>query len=250
MECCVLRIGFGNQGQYATRNTEKHMILFVDNEHKLGYDKPWGEKLQAARTRIKYRLEDITGDICLMVRYPHATPELIKKYEIRAIFISGNSTKHTLYDEADRIGLRTILRDRQLPIFGFCGGFQLMGETYGVPLELIGPLDPGEEDPFPEGSNPGMKKEFGYEPVRIVKQHLLLAGLDEAPIVRHAHSWELKAIPEGFDVLAETDTTPIQMMVHRELPLAGTQFHPEYYTDEHPAGRIMIENFCKIAGLI
>ncbi|MCB0033478.1 MAG: gamma-glutamyl-gamma-aminobutyrate hydrolase family protein [Anaerolineales bacterium] len=226
------------------------MILFVDNEHKLGYEKPWGEMLQAARTRIKYRLEDITGDICLMVRYPHATPELVAKYEIRAVFISGNSTDHTLYEENDKVGIRTILREKKLPVFGFCGGFQLMGETYGVPLERIGPLDPGEEDPFPEGSAPGMKKEFGYAPVNLVKQHPILTGIEAAPIVRHAHSWELKAVPEGFDVYACTQTTPIQMIIHRELPLVGTQFHPEYYTDEHPAGRIMIENFCQVAGLI
>lgn len=226
------------------------MILFVDNEHKLGYDKPWGEKLQAARTRIKYRLEDITGDICLMVRYPHATPELVQKYDIRAVFISGNSTEPSQYEEADKVGIRTILREKKLPVFGFCGGFQLMGETYGVPLEMIGPLDPGEEDPFPEGSAPGMKKEFGYAPVNIVKQHPILEGLETAPIVRHAHSWELKAVPEEFDVYACTPITPIQMIIHRELPLVGTQFHPEYYTDEHPAGRTMIENFCKLAGLI
>lgn len=226
------------------------MILFVDNEHKLGYEKPWGEALGAARTRIKYRLEDITGDICLMVRYFHATPELVQKYDIRAVFISGNSAAPEVYDEQDRVGIRTILREQKLPIFGFCGGFQLMGETLGVPLEMIGPLDPGEEDPFPNGSAPGMKKEFGYAPVNIIKQHPLLEGLDEAPIVRHAHSWELKAIPAGFEVYAATATTPIQMIIHKELPLVGTQFHPEYYTDEHPAGRVMIENFCKLAGLI
>jgi gamma-glutamyl-gamma-aminobutyrate hydrolase PuuD len=34
------------------------------------------------------------------------------------------------------------------------------------------------------------------------------------------------------------------------LPIVGTQFHPEYWTDEHPAGKILIENFCRWAGLI
>jgi hypothetical protein len=36
------------------------MIVFIDNEHEKGYASPWGEKLMAARVRIKYRLEDIT----------------------------------------------------------------------------------------------------------------------------------------------------------------------------------------------
>ncbi len=225
------------------------MILFVDNEHPTGYEQPWGERLLAARTRIKYRLEDITGDICLMARYPHVNQGLLENFEIRAVFISGNSAAPAEYDAAEQAGLRSIIRKGQLPIFGFCGGMQLMGETLGAPLTPIGPLDPGEEDPFPEAV-PGMKKEFGYGPVDLMMDHRLTAGLAERPIVRHAHTLELKNVPSGFEVLASTDITPIQMIAHREKPLAGTQFHPEYYTEEHPAGRVLIENFCRFAGLI
>ena len=36
------------------------MLVFVDTEHASGYEKPWGERLLAARRRIKYRIEDIT----------------------------------------------------------------------------------------------------------------------------------------------------------------------------------------------
>jgi len=32
--------------------------------------------------------------------------------------------------------------------------------------------------------------------------------------------------------------------------MVGTQFHPEYATDEHPAGRLLIENFMKWSDLI
>jgi gamma-glutamyl-gamma-aminobutyrate hydrolase PuuD len=31
--------------------------------------------------------------------------------------------------------------------------------------------------------------------------------------------------------------------------MVGTQFHPEYWTDEHPAGRTLIANFLTWAGL-
>ncbi len=43
---------------------------------------------------------------------------------------------------------------------------------------------------------------------------------------------------------------PLQIIIHHQLPIIGTQFHPEYYTDEHPAGCILIRNFCQAAGLI
>ena len=53
------------------------MLIFIDNEHAEAYKKPWGETIMAARVRIKYRLEDITGtNRCLIVRYDHASPEL------------------------------------------------------------------------------------------------------------------------------------------------------------------------------
>ncbi len=68
--------------------------------------------------------------------------------------------------------------------------------------------------------------------------------------MRKAHSWEIKAVPAGFKSYATTDMTPIQLIIHDELPIIGTQFHPEYYTDEHPAGRFLIENFFRYSGII
>ena len=225
------------------------MIIFVDNEHANGYEQSWGEMLLAARVRIKYRLEDITGKPCLIVRYNHVTPELLHRLNARAVFISGNGSDEDLYTEADRAGIRAAIREMSWPMFGFCGGFQLMAQSYGAPLELIGPLPPGTEDPYPDFA-PGRQKEFGYQPVHITKQHSMLTGLGQNPVMRQAHSWEIKSLPQGFTNYAVTDVTPIQLMIHDKLPIVGTQFHPEYFTDAHPGGRVLIENFCKMAGLI
>ncbi len=223
------------------------MIVFVDNEHKSGYQKPWAEKLMAARVRIKYRLEDLSGDTCLIIRYNKVSPELLKEVKAKAIFISGNSANPDDYSAKEQAGLKAALKEQSLPTFGFCGGHQVMAETYGATLAPIGPLDePEEEITFA----PGLKKEMGYKEVNLLANHPLLEGLNNKPIFRHAHSWEVKNLPEGFINLASTETTPLQMMVHQRLPLLGTQFHPEYYTDEHPAGRILIENFMKWSGLI
>lgn len=225
------------------------MIVLIDNEHADGYTQPWGEMLMAARVRIKYRLEDITGQPCLIVRYNKVTPEFLDALQAKALFVSGNGTDADHYTPAEQEGLRRVFRAQRWPTFGFCGGFQVMAESFGAPLERIGPLAPGEADPNPNFA-PGMKKEFGYQPVAITRAHPLLEGLDDAPVMRHAHSWEIKRAPEGFDVYAATALSPIQMIIHHERLLVGTQFHPEYYTDEHPAGRVLIENFCRRAGLV
>ena len=226
------------------------MIIFVDNETEAGYTKPWGEKLMAARVRIKYRLEDISGLPCLIVRYNRMSPALVRDLGAQALFISGNSASPPDYDPEDLQGFQTVLQAEDLPVFGFCGGLQSMAIAYGIEVAPIGPLEPDEVEPEEAASfAPGMKKEFGYQPVRTIKDHPLLDGLGEAPIFRHAHAWELKAVPAGFQVYAATDVTPIQLLIHDQRPLVGTQFHPEYYTEEHPAGRTLIENFFVWAGL-
>lgn len=226
------------------------MIVFIDNEHQHTYDtSSHAQWLLAARTSIKYRLEDITGDICLMLRYNHVTPELLREYNVRAVFVSGNGADYGLYKEEDQAGLREVFKSKEWPTFCFCGGMHVMGETFGAPLERIGKLEEGEEDILPQMA-PGMKKEFGYQGIPIHKSHPMLEGLGDAPVMRQAHSWELKSVPEGFTNYASSDVTDVQIIIHDEFPIVGTQFHPESFTEDDEAGRIMIENFCRWAGLI
>jgi hypothetical protein len=49
---------------------------------------------------------------------------------------------------------------------------------------------------------------------------------------------------------AATNISPVQMIVHDDLPLVGTQFHPDDATDEYPAGHILIRSFMKWSNLI
>lgn len=224
------------------------MILYVDNEHASVYERPKMDRLGAARLRITYRLQDLAGDLCLLQRYPDVNPALVERYDIRAVFISGHGASPDLFDEADRTGLREVIRDGTTPVFGFCGGLQFIAETLGVEVRRIGPIPDGVEDPAPT-YEPGWLKEVGYEPVRIVADHPLVTGLDADPVFRQAHTWELAEAPDGFDVLASTHLTRIQLAAHRDLPLAGSQFHPEYWTDDAPAGRTLIENFCRWVGI-
>jgi GMP synthase (glutamine-hydrolysing) len=224
------------------------MILYVDYEHASSYLEPRADWLLAARTRIAYMLQDVTGHRCLLQRYTDVDAGIVDEVDIAAVFISGNGADADAYDPTDLAGLVGIIRSARTPVFGFCGGFQLLGRALGAPLERIGRLDDGEDDPHPK-YQPGWRKELGYQPVELIGDHPLLDGLDRRPVFRHAHTWELKDMPDGFVNLARTDTTELQYLAHASLPLAGTQFHPEYWTDEHPAGRRLIANFCDWAGV-
>ncbi len=230
------------------------MILFVDYEHADGRTSDWGEKVLAARTWITYRLEDISGLPCHLVRYDRIDVELLHRLDAKAVFISGNGTDPASYDQQALDPLRSIIREATLPIFGFCGGFQCISEALGVPLT---PITVNEATPpqllRPFGTDAaGNEKqgEAGYHAVTLDADHQLLAGIDTAPVFRHAHYLQVPALPDGFQTLASSQVTPIQMAVSDERRTVGTQFHPEYYTDEHPAGRTLIENFLRWSSLI
>ena len=224
------------------------MILYVDYEHASSYSKPNTDWLLAARARISYMLHDVSGHRCLLQRYTDVDAGIIAELGIAAVFISGNGAPADLYDPADLVGLADIVRSGRTPVFGFCGGLQFMGATLGARLDRIGRLGDGEVDPHPT-FEAGWRKELGYRPVELVGEHPLLAGLGPHPVFRHAHASELKDTPDGFVNLARTDVTELQYLAHGTLPLAGTQFHPEYWTDEHPAGRRLIANFCDWSGV-
>lgn len=213
------------------------VILFVDAEHESGFSKPWGERLQAARTRIKYRLEDITGDEVLIARYSRVDRELIERVGARAMFLSGSATPIPEYGE-EQAPIFEVIRDMAIPMFGLCGGMQMMAGALDVEVGLIGHDEDGEP-----------LSERGYKPTPMTASHALLDGLSSAPVMRHAHGWELKAIPDGFSVYSSTEMTSIQMIIHDDLPVMATQFHPEYWTDEAPEGKRLIENFCTRAEL-
>ena len=193
-------------------------------------------------------LQDVAGQRCLLQRYTDVDAGIIDELGIAAVFISGNGAAPDVYDGAELAGLATIVRSGRTPVLGFCGGLQFMGTTLGAHLGRIGRLGVGEEDRHPS-FEPGWRTEFGYEPVELIGDHPLLDGLDRHPVFRQAHASELKDAPDGFVNLARSDVTELQFLAHDSLPLAGTQFHPEWWTDEHPAGRRLIANFCDWAGV-
>ncbi|MEM9200958.1 MAG: hypothetical protein AAGC53_04835 [Actinomycetota bacterium] len=225
------------------------MILYVDNEHASTYERPNTEWLLAARARITYRLGDLVDDVCLLARYADVTPDLIDRHGIRAVFISGHGAPPEAYDETQRDGLRHVIRAGELPVFGFCGGMQFIASALGVEPVRMGRLPDGRTDPHPM-YEPGWITELGYEPVDLVGAHPLTEGLGDAPVFRHAHSYHLPVLPDDFVRLAETAGCPIQLIAHTDRPIGGAQFHPEYWTDEAPAGERLIANFCRWGGLL
>ncbi len=227
------------------------MIVFVDIEHpRLKADEAVWQQSLAMRMHIKYRLEDICGQPCLVVRYPHATPAFLRDLGVRAVFVSGNRTDWEHYSQEDLQGLREVFRAAAWPTFGFCGGAQLMAAAFEADLGPLGPQRPGDPLPPPElDRSPGMRQERGFMPLRVAKLGPLFQGLPADPVFYQSHYWEVKNLPPGFTLYASTDLCALQAFGSEDRLLFGTQFHPELYDEDHPDGRRLLENFAALAGL-
>lgn len=227
------------------------MLVFVDYEHADGFERNHGEKMLAGRTRINYRLEDLAGTHCHLVRYDRIDQELLDTIGATALFISGNSFAPDDYDPQALAPIHAIIHETELPIFGFCGGFQLIAQALGADVVPLPSPATHLDDPRVITTKAGRSFEYGYHPVDLTGDgsgHPLLNGLDEHPVFRHAHGLHVPELPGGFTNLASTAATPIQMAVHDKRRIVGTQFHPEYWTAEHPAGQALIANFLAWSG--
>jgi GMP synthase (glutamine-hydrolysing) len=226
------------------------MIVFVDFEHASGRHGKHATDMLAARTRITYRLEDLAQQHCHLVRYDRLDEELLRTLDARAIFVSGNSVTPDAYEPSALEPLLAIIRDTPLPVFGFCGGFQAVALAWGADVVPLTSADADPDDDTVLTLDDGRVFEVGYHPIalRDSASHPLTADLGGA-VMRHAHALHVPTLPDGFVNLASTDSTRHQLAVHDERRIVATQFHPEYWTDEHPAGRTLIANFLTWSGV-
>jgi len=127
----------------------------------------------------------------------------------------------------------------QLPVLGVCYGAQLTAKLYGGRVE--------KSD----------KREYGRAYMVKQQDDSLLAGISDRSQVWMSHSDSIKELPEGFEILAITDSIPVaafrksqqvgkseSQKENSELsdfPLYGFQFHPEVYHSTE--GKTLIKNF-------
>ena len=232
------------------------MICYVDIEHERILQDP--EKRQghlARRMDVQLRLEEISGQACLIQRYSRVTRQRLKEWGIQALLISGCAADWSEYSDTGLAEMCRIIRVGELPILGLCGGHQLIAQAYGTPLGPMRRLKEGEEDVYPD-LGPGYHKEWDFTPVRVLKADPIFEGLGENPVFLEAHYWEVKEVPPGFELLAPTDVCRIQAIKHTSQLVYGTQFHPEYYylseAEEtlHYDGREFLANFFRLAGIL
>lgn len=133
----------------------------------------WAARL-ARLLNVKYKLEELSGEPCLIIRYEKVSPEYLDSLGIKAICVSGSSTELTHYSKSDMAGMRQIFQTVTRPTIGFCGGHQMLSELYGVDVK---PINEAESGTMTGGGWQNRTHEFGMTPVKVTQDHPLLAGL-------------------------------------------------------------------------
>lgn len=115
---------------------------------------------------------------------------------------------------------------QKLPVLGVCYGAQLTAKNFGGRVE--------KSD----------KREYGRAFMLQQQPDALFAGMATRSQVWMSHSDSIVALPEGFELLATTDSIPVAAFKQKEgtdRPLYGLQFHPEVYHSTE--GKTLIKNF-------
>ncbi|WP_457809948.1 glutamine-hydrolyzing GMP synthase [Microbacterium aquimaris] len=118
-----------------------------------------------------------------------------------------------------------------VPTLGICYGFQVMARALGGEVANTGLREYGATDAALAGDG-----------------GVLLGGQPATQNVWMSHGDQVSRAPEGFEVLASTEATPVAAFGSDERRLYGVQWHPEVKHSDH--GQAVLENFLhKAAGL-
>ncbi len=111
-----------------------------------------------------------------------------------------------------------------VPVLGICYGFQVMAQQLGGEVARTG------------------AREYGSTAVRLAGGGgSLLDGQPPEQTAWMSHGDSVTRAPEGFDVLASSDSTPVAAFANDEQRMYGVQWHPEVRHTAH--GQAVLENF-------
>jgi GMP synthase (glutamine-hydrolysing) len=144
---------------------------------------------------------------------PYDTPiEEIKRRNPEAIILSGGPCS-VYEDGAPRVELE--LFDLDVPMLGICYGMQLMALLLGGEVGAV------------------QIREYGRSDLRIRSHDGLFAGTPDEQKAWTSHGDAVAAVPEGFEVTAETPSVPIIAFEEPNRGRYGVQFHPEVRHTEY-----------------
>ncbi|WP_028469719.1 glutamine-hydrolyzing GMP synthase [Neptunomonas japonica] len=163
----------------------------------------------------------------------------IREFNPKGVILAGGPESVT---EGDSPRAPELVFDLGVPVLGICYGMQTMAAQLGGKVETSD------------------QREFGYAKVRLSDSaSRLLEGIEDHIAnngsllldVWMSHGDKVTELPEGFAVIASTDSAPIAAICHPAKHFYGVQFHPEV-THTKQGGRILerfVREICQTEAL-
>jgi GMP synthase (glutamine-hydrolysing) len=151
--------------------------------------------------------------------------EAIREYSPQGIILSGGP-KSVYDDEAPAV--EEALFDLGIPVLGICYGMQLLARHFGGKVVPAGKREYGHADLMSK-STPGPLFDGFF--------------IDGKSPVWMSHGDHVEKIPDGFEVVSQTDNAPVAAIQNVERNLYGVQFHPE--VNHTPRGEIIVDTFVR-----
>lgn len=149
-----------------------------------------------------------------------------EEFNLKGLILSGGPPS-VFEESAPRF--RSEILDLGVPVLGLCYGHQLLAYvSKGV-------------------VKPALKGEYGIAYITIEKSVGILEGLASKEKVWMSHGDTVYSVPEDFEVLAYSSSSPVAAFKHRKKPIYGLQWHPEVVHTEH--GTKMLRSYLfKVCG--
>jgi len=148
-------------------------------------------------------------------------------FKVHGIILSGGPDS---VNDADSRRIPAWVMQLGKPVLGICYGMQLLVEHFGGQLRG------------------GKGREYGRAEMNLAPEICgpaarIFYGLPVAQTVWMSHGDDIAALPDGMVRAGLSADGVVAAICHRELAVAGLQFHPEVNHTEH--GRQMLESFVR-----
>lgn len=167
---------------------------------------------------------------CEIHPFQKVTAAFLEEFRPRAVILSGGPASVT---EPGSPRAPQALFEMGVPVFGICYGQQVMMEQLGGAVEA------------------GHHAEYGRAHVSPAEGHKLdgiFAGLftEGREQVWMSHGDRVTRLAPGFEVVATSPGAPLAMIADEARRFYAVQFHPEVH--HTPQGKVLLENFVRLAG--
>ncbi len=153
----------------------------------------------------------------------------IKSFNPKGIVLSGSPA--SVYDDGAPVCDTEIFR-LNIPVLGICYGMQLMTHLFSGKVSKAAKREYGRAELIIDDDSDLFKG---------INSELRTPNSELRTVVWMSHGDRIDSLPEGFNVIAHTDNSPMAAIKNKKRKFYAMQFHPEVV--HTPLGTKILQNF-------